>query len=75
MKLISKTEFKARTLAVLRAIEKSGQAIIITDRGKPTLEIRKIRKKSTSPLALLRGSVIQYEAVTDSVADNDWENA
>ena len=33
----SKSEFKAKALEVLRAIEKSGEARVITDHGKPTL--------------------------------------
>jgi|TARA_B110000879_G_C10891421_1_gene400783 hypothetical protein len=60
---------------VLRAIEKSGQPKVITDRGKPTLEIRKLRKQKILPLDLLKGSVIKYESATDPIADDDWENA
>ena len=38
MEPISKSEFKAKALEVLRAIEKSGEARIITDHGKPVAE-------------------------------------
>jgi len=75
MERISKTEFKAHALEVLRNIEKSGQSRIITDRGKPTLEIRKLRKQKASPLELLKGSIVKYEDATAPVADDDWENA
>jgi len=75
MDQISKTEFKAHALAVFREIEQSGQPRIITDRGKPTLEIKKLRQRETEPLALLKGTVIKYEAATSPVADDDWENA
>ena len=74
MKQISKTEFKAHALEVLRDIEQSGQSRIITDRGKPTLEIRKLRQQKMEPLELLKGTVIKYDAATDPVADDDWEN-
>ncbi len=75
MEKISKTEFKAHALAVLREIEQSGQSKIITDRGKPTLEIKKLRQRETEPLALLKGTVIKYDAPTSPVTDDDWENA
>jgi antitoxin (DNA-binding transcriptional repressor) of toxin-antitoxin stability system len=75
MKEISKTEFKAHALEVLRDIEQSGQSRIITDRGRPTLEIRKLRQREVDPLELLKGTVVKYEAATAPVADDDWENA
>jgi len=75
MELISKSEFKAHALEVLRDIEQSGKPRIITDRGKPTLEIRKLRQQKTAPLKLLRGTVVKYDAATEPVADNEWDNA
>jgi len=75
MEPISKTEFKAHALEILRNIEQSGQPRTITDRGRPTLEIKKLRQREESPLAVLRGTVIKYEAATTPIADDDWENA
>jgi prevent-host-death family protein len=72
---LSKSEFKAHALEVLRTIERSGQPVIITDRGRPTIEIRKVRQQQPTPLELLKGSVIKYQAATDPVAIDDWENA
>ena len=74
MELISKTEFKAHALEVLRDIEQSGKPRIITDRGKPTLEIRKLRQQKAAPLEVLKGTVVKYAAATEPVADDDWEN-
>ena len=75
MDLISKSEFKAHALEILRDIEQSGKPRIITDRGKPTLEIRKLRNSQTNPLEMLKGTVVKYESATTPVADDDWENA
>ncbi|MCU7921972.1 MAG: type II toxin-antitoxin system Phd/YefM family antitoxin [Candidatus Thiodiazotropha sp. (ex Dulcina madagascariensis)] len=72
---ISKSDFKAHALEVLRDIERSGQSRIITDRGRPTLEIRKLRQRERDPLILLKDTVVKYEAATAPVADDDWENA
>lgn len=75
MEKISKTEFKGHALEVMRDIEKNGQPRIITDHGRPTLEIRKLRQQKVAPLELLRDTIIKYEAATAPVADDDWENA
>lgn len=75
MEPISKTEFKAYALEILREIEQSGQSRVITDRGKPTLEIRKLRQQDVPPLEVLKGTVIKYEDTTAPVVDDDWENA
>jgi antitoxin (DNA-binding transcriptional repressor) of toxin-antitoxin stability system len=75
MEPISKSEFKARALEVFRAIESSGESRVITDHGKPTLEIRKLRRSDLSPLDVLRGTVLKFDGPTDPVAADDWENA
>ena len=71
MEQISKAQFKAHALEVLKDIEESGQSIIITDHGRPTLEIRKLRQQEISPLELLKGSVVKYEKATAPVASDD----
>jgi len=75
METISKSEFKAKALEVLRAIEKSGEARVITDHGKPTLEIRKLRRQDLPPLDLLKGTILKFEGPTKPVASEDRENA
>ncbi len=70
---ISKTKFKAHALEVLRTIEETGTPRIITDRGKPTLEIRKLRCQSQSPLEKLNGTLVKYEGPTDPIADDEWD--
>ena len=75
MEPISKTEFKAHALEILRNIEQSGQSRTITNHGRPTLEIKKLRQREESPLDVLKGTVIKYKAPTIPVADDDWENS
>lgn len=75
MEQISKTEFKAHALEVLREIERSGKSRIITDRGKPTIEIKKLRKTDQSPLEILKGTVLEYDAFDEPVGADDWQNA
>jgi hypothetical protein len=70
---ISKSRFKAQALEFFRQIETTGTPVIITDHGKPTLEIRRLGNKQA--LDTLRGSVIHYAGATEPVAEDDWENA
>ena len=75
MEPISKSKFKARALEVLRAIESSGEPRVITDHGRPTLEIRKLRHSDVPPLERLRGTVIKYDGPADPVGEDDWDSA
>jgi antitoxin (DNA-binding transcriptional repressor) of toxin-antitoxin stability system len=70
---ISKSEFKARALEFLRQVEVSGKSVIITDRGRPTVEIRRYRADKRNPLEILNGSVMEFKDPLEPVATDDWE--
>ncbi|KWH62156.1 type II toxin-antitoxin system Phd/YefM family antitoxin [Burkholderia anthina] len=70
---VSKSEFKARALEYFRLVEASGESLIVTDHGKPTLEIRPYRSREAQPLDILRGSVMRYDNHLDPIAEDDWE--
>jgi antitoxin (DNA-binding transcriptional repressor) of toxin-antitoxin stability system len=69
---VSKSEFKARALEFFRHVEASGQSVVVTDHGRPTLEIRPYRGVDRKPLDVLNGSVVRYDNPTDPVAEGDW---
>ncbi|WER48558.1 type II toxin-antitoxin system Phd/YefM family antitoxin [Cupriavidus sp. WKF15] len=69
---VSKTEFKAKALEYFRQVEQSGQHVIVTDHGKPTLEVRPFHGFDREPLEILSGTVVRYDNPTDPV-DVDWE--
>lgn len=71
---VSKTEFKAKALEYFRQVEASGESVVVTDHGKPTLEVRPFREADRKPLDILAGSVLRYEDPTEPV-DVDWEAA
>lgn len=75
MEQISKTEFKAHALEVLREIERSGKPRIITDHGKPTIEIKKLRQRKATPLEILKDTVLVYDEFDKPVVADDWHNA
>lgn len=69
---ISKTQFKAKALEFFRQIETSGESVVITDHGKPSLEIRPYRNEDRNPLEILQGSIIRYDDPTAPV-DVEWK--
>lgn len=71
---VSKSEFKAKALEYFRLVEKSGETIVVTDHGKPVLEVRPYRAITKEPLQLLQGSLLRYDNPTEPVGD-DWESA
>ena len=74
-KQVSKSEFKAKALEFFRKIEASGESVIVTDHGKPALEVRPFRGIDRNPLDVLRGSVMRYDNPTDPIAEDEWEAA
>jgi antitoxin (DNA-binding transcriptional repressor) of toxin-antitoxin stability system len=71
-KQVSKSEFKAKALEFFREVEASGDSVIVTDHGKPALEVRPYRGGERSPLEVLRGSVVRYSDPTAPV-DVAWD--
>jgi prevent-host-death family protein len=72
---VSKSRFKARALELFRQVERTGQPIIITDRGTPVLKVMPYREDPNAALSVLRESVVKYEAPTKPVGDEDWESS
>lgn len=72
---VSKSEFKSKALEYFRQIEASGASLIVTDHGKPALEIRPYQNIVRNPLDILRDSVVSYVNPTDPISADDWEAA
>lgn len=73
--LISKSEFEARVLELFRQVESSGESVIVTDCGKPVLEVRPYRVVERHALEVLRGTLLRYDNPTTSISENEWEAA
>ena len=69
---LSKSQFKSRAGEIMRQIEQTGETLIITDHGRPTLEIKPYQSRTRNPLDTLRGSVVSYTEPTQPIADNEW---
>lgn len=72
---VSKTAFKAKALEYFRQVESTGTPVVVTDHGKPTVEVRPYCIKTRDPREVLRGSVIKYVNPTEPVDADDWEAA
>lgn len=70
---VSKSRFKAHALELFREVERSGQPIVITDRGIPVLKLSPYQDDPEAALAALRGTLVEYINPTESVGEEDWE--
>jgi antitoxin (DNA-binding transcriptional repressor) of toxin-antitoxin stability system len=70
---VSKSEFKARALEYFRKVEASGEPLVITDHGRPSLELRKIAEDVRDPFEVLNRSVLRYDRPLDPVDEEEWE--
>ena len=67
---VSKSYFKAHALELLRRVEATGEPLILTDRGRPVLEVRPYREED--PREKLLGTLLRYEDPTEPTGE-DWE--
>ncbi len=70
---VSKSQFKAKALEYFRQVEASGESVVVTDHGKPTLEVRPYKPLKRNPLEILRGTVRRYDDPLAPVDDESWE--
>lgn len=58
---VSKSELKPRLFSYLRKVSATGRELVITEHGTPVLKIIPISPSDEDPLAVLQGSVKQYD--------------
>jgi hypothetical protein len=73
---VSKSRFMAHALELFRQVEASGEPLVVTDHGWPTLETRPYRpaRSDGDPLEQLRGPVLRFDDPFALVGENDWES-
>ena len=74
MKKVSKSELKAKMFEHLRAVEKTGEDLIVTDYGKPVLTIIPVRPTQTinDLFSDLRGKAEISRAAALEPTDAEW---
>ena len=73
---VSKSHFKAHALELFRQVEASGETLVVTDHGRPTVEVRPYRpatRSAADSFALLRGSVPHFDEPFAPVGVDDWD--
>lgn len=74
-KMVPATEFKAKCLALLDEMERSGEPLTITRRGKPSLVLTAERARKAgqdSIFGCMKGSVTIHGDLDEPI-DPDWE--
>ncbi len=64
---VTEAQFKGRALELFRKIEESGLTVVVTDQGRPVVEIRRYRRNQRSPLEVLRNSVVDFKRPTEPI--------
>ena len=74
METVSKTQFKAQALHYFRQVERTGQEVVITDRGRPVVKMVPFEAPDPeAALKSLRGTVVRYDDPTEPVGLEDWD--
>lgn len=70
---LSKSQFKPRALEHFREVERTGEELIITDRGRPVLKIVPYEQNPAVALSGFRGLIRRYDDPLEPVGQDDWE--
>jgi prevent-host-death family protein len=75
VKTMSKSRLKPRLLEIMREIEETGEELVVTDHGKPTLVISPFRERKPPEelFAAERGRLILHED-PDTPTEGEWED-
>lgn len=70
--VVSKSQFKPHSLEYFRKIEQTGEALVITDHGRPVLKVIPYVADSEECFRGLRNTVLQYDAPLEPVGVESW---
>ncbi len=76
MEIITATDFKARCLAILDRVQRTGERIVISKRGLPVAELGPAtRSEDNFPQFDLKGTVtVKGDIVGPAVPEEYWES-
>jgi prevent-host-death family protein len=71
-KRIGAAAFKANCLRILDEVERSGEPVTVTKRGRPVAEVRPVEKRERrSIIGAMRGTVLRYDRPFDPAIEPD----
>ena len=72
-KLIGAAEFKAHCLRILDEVERTGEPVTITKRGKPVAEVKPVQAERHRPMfGFLKGTVTIHGDLDGPAYDGPW---
>jgi hypothetical protein len=57
---VSKAIFKTKACELFRQLETLGGTVIVTDHGRPTIEIRPYTDRQRNPIEVLRAGIVCF---------------
>ena len=74
MKTMLVSEFKAKCIAVLRGVQKSGEPVVVTLRGRPMARVEGVEAgKPVKQLGTLKGTLRIRKSIVRTDSSGDWE--
>ena len=73
-KTIGAAEFKAHCLRILDEIERSGEGVTITKRGRAVAEVTPIAPQEAQDfIGSMKGSLVRYDRPFDPASETSWD--
>ncbi len=74
MKTVKASEFKAKCLALMDEVQRTGKPVLVTKRGKPVVELRKPAQAKRRSLFGLHAGVIEVTGdIMSPIDEDEWE--
>lgn len=74
MQAVKASEFKAKCLALMDEVARTGEPIRVTKNGKPVAELRPITPpRPVSPFGWHKGQVQELGDIIEPIEPDDWE--
>jgi prevent-host-death family protein len=71
-RMIKASEFKAKCLALMDEVERTGQSVVITKNGKPVAELSPHRPRKRNALGILEGRLLVTGDIISPI-DVEWD--
>ena len=73
-KRIGAAAFKANCLRILDEVERSGEPVTVTKRGRPVAEVKPVEKRERrSIIGAMKGTVLRYDRPFDpAIEPSEW---
>ena len=73
MKEMAAGRFKSQCLAIMDHVQQSGEAVVITKRGKPVVKLIPVRESPEDIFGYMAGKARIVGDIINTVPPEDWE--